>query len=198
MALPFLFMAHLVLERHPTNPSGFFWTIDFSIFSIKMPQTNNIFLRPDSRFNQGRFLCLATAGPDWQRSRARPAAGGCGCHQPQSVFFPVLLDDHQNRVADGLPGKAGADVAESDRQMQRGALARNASDFPLIVAANYQLGLKAVETGVGAEGKNPQIIMEKQLGGNVQLKTILELLVVSVEHGEPGVQRERMSQYGAD
>ncbi len=74
-------------------------------------------------------------------------------------FFPSLVQQHQHRIRNSLPGQAGAGRAKRHGQFQGGALLQNLNDLGFGFCLDDQLRQQAVKAGICAKGENREIIM---------------------------------------
>ncbi|MNP05662.1 hypothetical protein D3C76_976170 [compost metagenome] len=79
---------------------------------------------------------------------------------------PGVAEDDQHRIADGLPGEAGAGGAEGHRHALGVGGLEQCSDFVFALDTHHQLGNQPVEAGVGAEGEGGQRIVEATVAGD--------------------------------
>jgi hypothetical protein len=116
-------------------------------------------LRPD----QGLF-CVETA-----QYRVRLGADHpwlqADLHAAATDFKAVLViaEHDQYRVADGLPGQAGARSAKGHRHLMRACQFKQLNHFLLRFDTHHQLGNQPLEAGVSAEGQGRQWIVETTL-----------------------------------
>ncbi|KIR13518.1 hypothetical protein PFLU4_54030 [Pseudomonas fluorescens] len=73
---------------------------------------------------------------------------------------PVIPEHNQHRVADGLPGQAGAGGAERDWNLVALGQFQQGNHFIFGFDAYHQFRNQPIETGVGAEGQSRQRIVE--------------------------------------
>ena len=87
---------------------------------------------------------------------------------------PVIPKHDQHRIADGLPGQAGAGGAEGHRNPVALRQFEQRHHFIFGLDANHQLRNQAIEAGIGAEGQRRQRIVETPFLGNQLLRIAQE------------------------
>ncbi|MNV85447.1 hypothetical protein D3C71_1794100 [compost metagenome] len=83
---------------------------------------------------------------------------------------PVIPKHDQHRIADGLPGQAGAGGAEGHRHLIALGQFQQRHHFIFGLDADHQLRNQSIETGVGAESQGRQRVVEATLAGNQLLR----------------------------
>ncbi|MNE87406.1 hypothetical protein D3C80_1846050 [compost metagenome] len=88
--------------------------------------------------------------------------------------IPVIAENDQHRVADGLPGEAGAGRAERHRDLIALGQFQQGNHFVFGLDADHQLRDQPIEAGVGAKGQGRERVVETPLPGDQLLRIAQE------------------------